>query len=136
MSNLGASSFPNTNNALERNNKKIKDSHFLRERVPFKQFTMWTEKMVEVDWSIGRSNPREVVQVIKPHLYVSAYSLKESKRRVFVLETNKYWAVLSEEFPNLSPSEAKNAARLLYSNRFLFSTITWMHVSRLVLLFN
>jgi hypothetical protein len=86
---LGVSQFPSTNNALEATNKQIKDTHSLRERLPFNKFVTWAEKMASLDWSAGRPMPNEVEEKIKPKLFANARQLHNSNRPVlFCAPTN------------------------------------------------
>jgi hypothetical protein len=112
---LGASIYPNTNNALESNNKQIKDSHSLRDRLPFNKFVIWAEKMIQLDWSAGRSKPNEVNLKNPPHLFVSARQLHDSKRKIFILTAGENFGISSNEQMGLSSNQVKKAARLLNS---------------------
>jgi len=115
---LGASTFPSTNNALESNNKQIKESHSLRERLPFDRFVVWAEKMVSFDWSTSRQVPSEVQAKIMPHLYVSARQLHNSGRQVFVLRKDERFAITSSKMPGLDSRQVKHVSNLLYNGSF------------------
>jgi hypothetical protein len=110
---LGASPFPSTNNGLERQNREIKDSHSLRERLIFPKFSKVVERMISTDWSKGFSNPEEIELKFAPHVYVKARGLLLAKRPVLVLQHGQSFAVSSTLLP---PSTQRRAIKYLAHN--------------------
>lgn len=103
---------------MEATNKQIKDTHSLRERLPFNKFVLWAEEMIELDWSAGRPKPSEVQKKIMPKLFVNARQLHNFNRPVFVLRANERFAVVSSEQMGLVSRQVKEAARLIFSDNF------------------
>jgi hypothetical protein len=114
---LGASSYPSTNNGLESCNKQIKDSHSLRERLPFNQFVQWAEKMVSADWSRGRMDPTIVELKIAPHLYASAYQMVVLERKTFDLNQQQEFVIAASSNLDLERREIKHLARSMDSDQ-------------------
>ncbi|KAI6192878.1 SWIM-type domain-containing protein [Aphelenchoides fujianensis] len=114
----GASVFPSTNNALESTNRTIKDSHTLRERLPFFEFTQVVERMVSTDWSAGRPMPADVVEKIPPFVFVEARELQRVKRRIWPLTSGRF-AMPSTNFNDLDSNGIKEAVKALEAKEFV-----------------
>ncbi|KAI6242266.1 hypothetical protein M3Y99_00240400 [Aphelenchoides fujianensis] len=114
----GASVFPSTNNALESTNRTIKDTHTLRERLPFFEFTQVVERMVSTDWSAGRPMPADVVEKIPPFVFVEARELQRVKRRIWPLTSGRF-AMPSTNFNDLDSDGIMEAVKALKAKEFV-----------------
>lgn len=114
----GGSPFPSTNNGLERHNKHIKDAHSLRERVPFREFVQWAEKMVSIDWSRGRQDPLRIELIIMPHLFVDARQMHNTQRKVFDLGNQQRFAIPAGSDLDLDRREIKRLANFINLTQF------------------
>lgn len=74
--------------------------------------------MVSIDWSSGRKSPFDTTLTILPKLYVSARTLHNEKRKVFVLEQNRRFAVASSNDSSLEQNQIKLAASDLFNEEF------------------
>jgi hypothetical protein len=76
------------------------------------------EKMVSVDWSIGRKRPSNVNLVIKPYLFVEARRMFTENRPVYVLQSDEKFIVPATDFASLNRRAVKHLALSLGDANF------------------
>jgi hypothetical protein len=99
-------------------NKQIKDGHTFRERLPFPSLIAVIERMVEFDWSVGRSAPNDVGLIIPPHVFADAYKVQESGRKLLTASNNQKFILPSEAFASLEKAEIKDCSMLVSNSNF------------------
>jgi hypothetical protein len=74
--------------------------------------------MIEFDWSVGRTALMNVVATIPPRLFVDAYELRESGRKLLASTNKDKFIVSSQSSALLDKSEMKMCSLIVNSSDF------------------
>lgn len=74
--------------------------------------------MLEFGWSVGRPAPSEVILTITPHVFVGAYNIKKSGRKVLSSSDQQNFILPSKAFERIGSRETREASLLVSSLDF------------------